>query len=76
MINLNNDNFAINLLFLSSCCLNPINDELSCTTLKQGEQRRMVLAVILFRIFENQFFCFVVAIFDLVHAVVAIFPLP
>ena len=43
--------------------------------IKQWEQRRMVLVVILFRIFENHF-CFVVAICNLEHAVDAIFPLP
>ena len=38
----------------------------------QGVQLRMVLVVNFFRIFEIIFFCFVVAIFDLVHDVEAI----
>ena len=37
----------------------------------QGIQRRMV-----FRIFENKVFCFVVAMCDLVHDVEAIFHFP
>ena len=39
---------------------------------KQGVQHRMVLVVKLFRIFEIIMYCFVGAIFDLVHDVEAI----
>ena len=35
----------------------------------QGEQRKMVLVVIFFHIFEIVFICFVVAICDLLHDV-------
>ena len=43
---------------------------------QQGVQDRMVLVVNFFRFFENIFFCFVVAMFNLMHDVEAIFPLP
>ena len=45
-------------------------------TLKQGVIGRMVLVVMLFRVFELNLFCFVVAICDLVQNVQAIFHLP
>ena len=43
--------------------------------LSQGVQSRMV-SVVNFFLFSNIFFCFVVAIFDLVHDVEPIFHLP
>ena len=49
---------------------------MSHLTLKQGVQCRMVLVVNFFDFFFNFYFCFVVAIFDLVHNVEAIFHLP
>ena len=43
---------------------------------EQGVQRRMVLVVIIFQILEMIIFCFVVALFFLVHDVGTIFHLP
>ena len=40
--------------------------------IKHGVQRRMILVVNFFEFLKLLFFCFVVAIFDLVHDVVAI----
>ena len=45
--------------------------------INQGVQRRMVfVAIVFFRIFENKWFCLVVAICALVHDVEAIHGLP
>ena len=45
------------------------------TATRHGLQRRMISVVNFFRIFEIIIFCFVVAIFDLVHAVEAMYGL-
>ena len=42
----------------------------------QGVQRRRVLVVNFFRILKKKCFCFVVAIFDLMHDAETIFHLP
>ena len=47
-----------------------------CPITKQGVQPRMVFWVSLFNLFKIISICFVVAIFDIVHDVDAIFPLP
>ena len=44
--------------------------------MKQGVQRRMVLVVSFFVFLKLFFFCFVVAILDLVHDVEFILPFP
>ena len=43
---------------------------------KNGVQRRMISVDIFFRIFEIIIVCFAVAIYDLVHAVEAMYGLP
>ena len=42
----------------------------------QGVQRRMDLVVNFFLCLKLKFFCFIVAMFDLVHDVKAVFQLP